>query len=52
MIVCYSYYYQHWHENQYLLAAKEAGLIVFCDVSEMPSLKESGLKLTPPVFFL
>jgi|SRR5216684_604130 len=52
MIVCYGYYYQHVHENKYLLAAKEAGLIVFCDVSEMESLKESGLLITRPGFVL
>ena len=51
-IACYGFYYQYWHENMYLLAAKEAGLIVFCDVSEMVSLKESGLLITAPGFFL
>lgn len=50
-VICYGFYYQYWHRNKYLLAAKEAGLVTFCDVSSYPGFKESGLESYAPYFY-
>jgi len=47
-LCCYAFYYQFVHRNQYLLAAKEAGLVTFYDTSSLLTLSESGLHLTLP----
>ena len=47
-VLCYGFYYTHWHENSYLLAAKEADLISFFDITGLPGLRESGLHLIGP----
>jgi hypothetical protein len=50
-LICYGFYYQYWHENSYLRAAKEADLIRFYDISEIPALHETHLKIYPDYFF-
>jgi hypothetical protein len=51
LIICYAFYYRNSHRNPYLLAAKEAGLVTFYDVSDLQTLQESGLILTMPEWF-
>jgi hypothetical protein len=41
---CYGFYYQFWHRNKYLLAAKEAGLIEFYGVEKLPTTQDLGYR--------